>query len=66
MLRYTKTLFYVVTGLKIIENCCLNWIFFHDDILYFQIKVVYSQYKIIMNVYTRNAYYLSIKKLNLK
>ena len=32
MLRYTKTITFLVKGLKAIAKRCLNWICIHDDL----------------------------------
>ena len=32
MLRYTKTIIFLVNGLKVVAKCCLNWISSHDGL----------------------------------
>ena len=35
MLLYTKTIYIFVKCLKLVENCCLHWSFFHSDLYYY-------------------------------
>ena len=32
VLRYTKTIMFLVKGLKVVAKHCVNWISFHDDL----------------------------------
>ena len=45
MLWYTKTIIFLVKGLKVVAKRCLNWIFFHDD-LYCCVKYSNVEYQV--------------------
>jgi hypothetical protein len=45
MLRYTKTMFFFVKSLKVVAKCCLDWIYFHDD-LYCCVKYSKVEYQV--------------------
>ena len=51
VLWYIKTIISLVKGLKVVAKCCLNWIFFNDD-LFCYVKCSNVEYQVeIFNTY---------------